>query len=205
MIHTVLLAFQLSAAPGIRTGVPLATMGRYLGRGMGAGITFYGPDRALRLRGDVTYLHFGTRTVNRPLEGTGPLIGITSSANVVIMSAGPQVGKALGGWRLAAGGDAGVAHVQSTGSTILAGDPAQVLRSNTYGTTTWTFALRALVSRRLGSGATFDLEGSWRKVGRSDFLREYHLPIGVISGIYLYPTPYSPSFLGLSASVGFAL
>ena len=190
-----------TAAPGARAGFALGTMAEYLGTGYGMGIAFRGPPRPLRFHGDVALTRFGARTVHRRLNGTGPFIGITSNASVITMVAGPEAGLDLGGWRLGFGWDAGVTHVQSTGSTILAGDPSQVLRSNTYGSTTWAVAVRASGSHALSRQVALNAEASVTYLGQVDFLREYNLPIGVISGIYLYPTPYRPRFASAAISL----
>lgn len=93
----------------------------------------------------------------------------------------------------------------STGSTVFPGDPNQVNRSNTYNTATWAGLLSASAGMRISRVAVASVEGSYVQVGRSKFLREYNLPIGQISGIYLNPTPYAPSFATVSVAIRFLI
>lgn len=193
-----------SGGPEIVYATPLKTMADYFGHGAGFGLALAPSSGPLSLRIDASWTRFGERTVTRQLNGSGPPIGITSSASIIQLLAGPEGALRLGGWRITAATQAGVGYVLSTGSTILPGDPAQVQRSNTYTTVTWALAAGAGVGRRVGSG-TLSLGAAAVQLGEADFLREYNLPIGVISGIYLNPTPYAPLFTTLSATLTFPL
>ena len=180
-------------------------MSDYFGNGAGFGVTLKPPSAApLSLSFETSWTRFGDRTVTRQLNGSGPPIGITSSANIVQMLAGPEAALRLAGWQLGAATLGGAGYVMSTGSTILPGDPAQVQRSNTYTTLTWALSARLSVAHRVGSGL-LSLGAAAVQIGEADFLREYNLPIGIISGIYLNPTPYAPLFTTLSATLTFPL
>lgn len=181
---------------------PVGTMDDYFSTGTGFGLVLHGPKK---LRFDGTWTHFGTTTVQRPLGGSGSVnVGIGSSAEIITVLAGPELEMPLETFRLTAAGQGGLGYVQSTGSTILPGDPQQVQRSNTYGTFTYSLAGRFGISHRLGSGRVA-LGYAFVFMGESDFLREYNLPIGVISGIYLNPTPYNPVFATWSVALTFPL
>ena len=193
-----------SGGPEVLYAAPLKTMSDYFGNGAGFGLSLAPSSGPLSLRIDASWTRFGDRTVTRQLNGSGPPIGITSSANIVQTMLGPEGALQLGGWRVTAATQAGAGYVLSTGSTILPGDPARLQRSTTYTTLTWALAARAGVAHRLGSGS-LALGVSAMQLGEADFLREYNLPIGIISGIYLNPTPYAPLFVTLSAALTFPL
>ena len=193
-----------SGGPEIVYATPLETMADYFGHGAGFGLALAPSSGPLSLRIDASWTRFGERTVTRQLNGSGPPIDITSSANIIQALIGPEGALQLGGWRLTAATQAGAGYVLSTGSTILPGDPLLLNRSNTYTTLTWALSARAGVARRAGSGM-ISLGAAAVQLGEADFLREYNLPIGVISGIYLNPTPYAPLFWTVSLAVTFPL
>jgi len=193
-----------SGGPVVQLAMPTGTMADYFGNGTGFGLTLSRPTGPVMLRIDAVWTRFGERTVTRQLNGAGPPIGITSSGNFLTALAGPEGELRLGGWRGGLAAQGGLGYVQSTGSTILPGDPAQVQRSNTYSTFTWAVSAGASLAHRVGSGR-LSLAYSVVQIGKSDFLREYNLPIGVISGIYLNPTPYPPLYTTASLALTFPL
>lgn len=181
---------------------PIGTMDDYFGTGTGFGLVLHGPKK---LRFDGTWSHFGTTNVQRPLGGSGSVnIGIGSSAEIITVLGGPELEMPLESFRLTFGGQAGLGYVQSTGSTVLPGDPQKVQRSNTYGTFTYAAAGRFGIAHRLGSGRVA-LGYAFVFMGEADFLTENNLPIGVISGIYLNPTPYHPNHATWSVALTFPL
>lgn len=203
-------AAQWTVSPEVSLAGPLGTMGEYLGRGVGFGASIRAGARPLagtpvpvrvNLRVQARWTHFGTRGVSRPWNGTGAAIGIRSSANVALLTAGPELSAAVGPFRLGASAGAGGATVLATGSTTFAGDPNQVNRSNTWSTTTWAATVSVSASATVARRLQLMIEGSYVQTGRAKFLREYNLPIGYISGIYLNPTPYAPSFAAVSMGV----
>ncbi len=194
-----------SAAPGLHLAGPLGRMRGYFGGGAGFGMALRRGEGRVALRTEASWTHFRARTVSRPLNGAGPSIGITSTANIFLLLAGPEAAIRVGRFHLALGAEAGGTHLLSTGSTILPGDPAQVDRSNTYATLTWSAAAHASVRTRLAARMDLAIDVEAVQVGRSDFLREYNLPIGVISGIYLHPTPYAPALATARLSLLFPL
>jgi len=69
---------------------------------------------------------------------------------------------------------------------------------------TWAAAGGVTLALRLGSARSapeLDLSGRFVTAGETKFLREYNLPIGVISGLYAKPTPYRPSLAAVSLGV----
>ena len=194
-----------TATPAIAVGFPAGTMAGYLGAAAGIALGIRRGEGVVRLRGDLTWMHFGSRSISRAYNGTGPAIGITSSANVMLAMGGPELSLRRGRMRAALGIEGGAAHVLATGSTVLPGDPAQVNRSNTYATLTWAAKARTAVSLRVGRRMDIVVEGAVVQLGKTEFLREYNLPIGVISGIYLNPAPYKPTFVYISAGLAVPL
>ena len=188
----------------LEAAAPQDVMKDYFGSGAGFGLVLHHGAGPVALRFDGTWTHFGEHYAQRHLGGTGPGIGIVSSASFATVLAGPSAGVSMAGFQAGVAVQGGGGYVTSTGSTVLPGDPSQVMRSNTYGTFTWAAAARASLSHRVGPGRA-SVGYSLVMLGQTDFLREYNLPIGVISGIYLYPTPYQPMFTTLSVAMTFGL
>lgn len=188
-----------SGGPLLRGAWATGTMGRYLGGGYGFGIALRPASHPIVLEASLT--RFGTRTVTRYYEGKSfTPVDIASSARFALVAAGPEFRLPVGFARLRISVQGGAAHALATGSTILPGDSAQVQRSGTYTTLTWAAMGRAALVKRLGT-AELAFDAGVVQLGRTKFLREYNLPIGVISGIYLYPTPYAPLFWSAGASL----
>lgn len=195
---------RFTGGPVLRAAHPLGTMGEYLDNAAGFGFAFQ-PPGALPLRVEAGLLRFATRTAARTYNGQGTTpIDITSSARILLVVGGPQLSAGIAGLRIAAGLLGGAAHVSATGSTVLAGDPQQVQRANTYTTITWAGGVRGAVALPLGP-SELAIDVAWLRLGETEFLREYNLPIGVISGIYLNPTPYPPAFVTAGLSLRVAL
>jgi hypothetical protein len=190
---------------GIRYTVPMSTMSEYFvpGRGVAVAMRAGRPGTPWRLAADAEYLRFGDHTVYKPYNGTGPAVAITSAADILVLGAGP--GLALRGGRLDAGltVGVGVAYTHASGRTAIGTSP-QNDRGNTYTTLTWQVQGGAALGCRLGSSPTaarLELSGRVVHAGETDFLREYNLPVGVISGLYINPTPYAPTFAVFALTV----
>jgi len=204
------LLAQLSAEFGPRFASAQGTLGIYLkgGYGFGARIHSLAPGRLIGLRVDGEFLTFGARTVVRPYNGNGPPIGITTGSRIFMATAGPELRR---GWRrlgASIGVGAGVAYFSNTGAVDGLGDPDRFRRANSYGHVTWALRGGAGASLRLGrspQSARLELGAQFVQSGPSPYLREYNLPYGVISGIYLYPTPVRPSFTVLSLGISTGL
>lgn len=202
--------WQASAGGGLRYGAPAGTMGDYLGpaRGLGATMRAVRAGSALRFAGDVEVLNFAQRTVTRPYAGSGPDIDITSSAEVLLLGAGPELGFGAGRFDFAVQAGLGGAYVHAAGQTSGLGTSPQNERGNTFTTFTWQVQGGVALGYRLGSGTRAPraaLAGRVVQAGTTDFLREYNLPIGVISGLYPNPTPYAPRFVVLALTVTAAI
>jgi len=201
---------QLSAEFGPRFASATGTLGTYLngGYGFGARIRSLAPGRRIGLRVDGEFLAFGERTVVRPYNGNGPPIGITTGSRIFMATAGPELRR---GWRrlgAAVGVGAGAAYFSNTGAVDGLGDPDRFRRANSYGHITWALRGGAGAGVRLGrspQSARLELGAQFVRSGPAPYLREYNLPFGVISGIYLYPTPVHPTFVVYSIGVSAGL
>lgn len=188
----------------VGAGWPAGTMGDYLGDARGFSMALRRPSAGLvGWRLEAGWMSFGTRTVQRTYNGNGTVpVNITSSARVMTVLGGPEATARLLGTRLRLGAHLGGAHVLTTGSALVPGTPTSAQRASTWPTVTWAAGLRAEASLPLGP-LELGADLSFLQLGRTKFLREYNLPIGYISGIYLFPTPYAPAFTtaGLSLRV----
>ena len=200
------LVAQWTVSPQVQAAAPLGTMGDYFGRGAGFGMTLRSGPGPVRWRIQTSYTRFNPHTVIRGYNGNDNMpIFLTSGATLMTVVAGPEVAARVGRTRLAAGAGAGLVHVLASGSTRFTGDPPLVNRSNTFSSVTWAGQLYASVGRRVSPAADILVEGSVAQLGRTKFLREFNLPIGQISGMYLNPTPYAPRLASVSLSLRFAL
>ncbi len=183
----------------------MATMAEYFvpGRGIAVSARAVRAGGALVLAGDAEYLRFGDHTVEKPYNGTGPAVAITSAADILLIGAGPGLALRKGRVDAAVQAGAGVAYTHASGRTTIGTSP-QNDRANTYTTLTWQVQGGAALGLRLGASpeaARLELSGRVVHAGETDFLREYNLPVGVISGLYINPTPYAPTFAVLALTV----
>jgi len=183
---------------GIRYAVPMSVMSGYFGGGHGiAGALRAARGRsALRIAADAEYLHFPEYSVFRPYNGTGPAVQITSAADIMLLGVGPALALRKGRFDAGVNAGAGGAYTHASARTHIGTSP-QNDRANTYTTFTWQVQGGAALGYRLGAAATaarLELSGRVVHAGETDFLREYNLPVGVISGLYAKPTPYEPTF-----------
>jgi len=198
-------------APSLRVGIGVAaasalgTMDTYYDGARGLSFSLRsGAPHALRPRGDVDLVNFADATVERPYNGTGPTIAITSGAEVLLFGAGAELGHALGRFEGALRAEAGGAYFHTSAATDSLGTNPNNQRANTYTTLTWQVQGGATIGFRLGAADVAPrLEVSARVVhaGETKFLREYNLPVGVISGLYAKPTPYAPTFALLTFGI----
>ena len=198
-------------SPPLRVGIGVAaasamgTMDTYYDGARGLSFSLRSDARhALRVRGDVDLVNFADATVERPYNGNGPTIAITSGAEVLLVGAGAELGHTLGRLEGALRAGAGGAYFHTSAATDSLGTNPNNQRANTYTTLTWQVQGGATLGFRLGAAALAPrLEVSARVVhaGVTKFLREYNLPVGVISGLYAKPTPYAPTFALLTIGI----
>jgi hypothetical protein len=191
-------AWSWQGGGGVRYAVPMSTMSGYFGAGHGiaGSLRASRASSALRLAADAEYLHFPEYTVYRPYNGTGPAVAITSAADILLLGFGPALTLRKGHFDLGANIGAGGAYTHSSARTHIGTSP-QNDRGNTYTTFTWQVQGGAALGYRLAAtpaAPRLELSGRVVHAGETDFLREYNLPVGVISGLYAKPTPYEPTF-----------
>jgi len=191
-------AWRVQGGGGVRYAVPMTTMSGYFGYGTGlaASLRAFRTGSPLRLVGDIEYLHFGDHTVYRPYNGTGPAVAITSAADIMLLGVGPALALRAGGFDGVLQVGAGGAYTHSAAQTAIGTSP-QNQRGNTYTTFTWQLQGGVAVGLRLAAterAPRLELSGRVVHAGTTAFLREYNLPVGVISGLYANPTPYAPTF-----------
>jgi len=202
-------AWSWQGGGGVRYAVPMSTMSGYFGGGHGiaASLRASRAGSVLRLAADAEYLHFPEYTVYRPYNGAGPAVEITSAADIMILGVGPALALRKGRFDAGVNVGAGGAYTHSSARTHIGTSP-QNDRANTYTTFTWQVQGGAAVGYRLGVQPTaprLELSGRVVHAGATDFLREYNLPVGVISGLYAKPTPYEPTFAVFALSLTAAL
>jgi hypothetical protein len=189
--------WRLSAGIGPAYGRALGTMATYLA---GAGgldahlVATRGGTWALRV--DAGLLTFAQRVVERPLGGpASPVILIGTGSRIALVTVGPA--RSLGHGRVAvmAHAAAGIAQYNNTGALDLGGDPQRFRRSDVYGTFTWAATGGASVRYSVSDASALELSGRLVHTGEAPYLREGNLPVGVISGVYLYPKPYAPTLV----------
>jgi hypothetical protein len=190
---------------GVRYTVPMSTMSEYFvpGRGIAVSMRAAREGSPFVLTGDAEYLHFGDHTASKPYNGTGPAVAITSAADILLIGAGPGLVLRKGRFHAGVQAGAGVAYTHAAGRTA-SGTSPQNDRANTYTTLTWQVQGGAALGVRLGGSpgaARLELSGRVVHAGETDFLREYNLPVGVISGLYINPTPYAPTFAVFALTV----
>jgi hypothetical protein len=190
------------ATPRWRIGIgalaahAVGTMGDYLAGACGVVATArFEAGPRLSARADAELVRFLPRTVRRRYEGSGPPIDIATGSSLVLVTAGPELraraGRASAGVRVGVG----AAAFSNRGSTSGLDSSVQTVRAATFSTLTWAAqAGLALALRLAAPPSAVRLEASIRLVaaGRTAFLREYNLPVGIISGLYPQPTPYAP-------------
>jgi hypothetical protein len=190
---------------GVAGATAMGTMDTYYANARGLSFSLRSSKAGLvRLRGDVDLVNFADETVTRPYNGTGPSIAITSGAEVMLLGAGAEVGHALGRFEGSLRAGAGGAYFHTSAATDSLGTSPQNQRANTYTTLTWQVQGGATIGLRLGPAAfapRIELSARVVHAGETKFLREYNLPIGVISGLYAKPTPYAPTFALLTLGV----
>src|SRR5437868_7443832 len=99
-----------TAAPELRLASALGTLGDYMDRGAGFGLALRSGAGRVVLRTDASWTHFRARSVTRGYNGGSIPLGLTSSANMLVVQAGPEVSLPLGRFSFAAGAGGGVAH-----------------------------------------------------------------------------------------------
>jgi hypothetical protein len=200
-------AQALRGGVSVSSASALGTMATYFEHSLGFGITVRRDGGGLvNLRGDAEFLDFSEVTLSRLYNGAGPSLLITSGAAIVLLTGGAELRRALGRVETALSAGVGAAYIHFTGAVDSLGTSAQNRRSGTFTTLTWQAQAGAAVALRLSrSPAAPRIELSARLVqaGTTDLLREYNLPVGVISGLYANPTPFAPTFaimaLGMTA------
>src|SRR5512138_2659654 len=91
-------AQRWSGGPAVHWALPLATMGDYLGGGLGFSLVLRPPAGPFRL--ETGWQRFGTRTAARQYLGKCcTTVDITSSARVFTLLGGAESGLDLGGTR----------------------------------------------------------------------------------------------------------
>jgi hypothetical protein len=198
--------WRMSAEGGPLYAQARGTLATYLsgGYGFGARIHAAPAGSSLGLRVDGEFLTFGEQTRMLPYNGSGPDIAITTGSRIFLATAGPELRREWHRLGFAVGAGAGMAYFSNTGAVDGWGDPDRFQRANSYGHVTWALRGGAGANLRLGRSprsARLEFGAQVVQAGASPYLREYNLPVGVISGIYLYPTPFRPSFVVCSVGV----
>jgi hypothetical protein len=182
----------------------LGTMGDYLTGGVGLAVTVQRePRHGLTPRADAELVRFSSRTVRRHYEGSTAPIDITTGSTLLLVAAGLEAGLRSGragvGVRIGVGG----AAFSNRGSTSGLDSSFQTVRAVTFSTLTWAAQAGLAMGLRLGvrpSAPRLEASALVVAAGRTAFLREYNLSIGIISGLYPQPTPYAP-WLGVVSLV----
>lgn len=188
--------------------VPAGRIGTYVASGSGVGASARIPwrHRGLVLRIDFDYLDAGPTTRTRPWGGaTSPYtVTIVTGTRAFALSAGPEIGGSRGPFRLGLAAGAGAAPVSNASAVSGLYDLDPFARAATHTGVTWLLSAGAVAGVRLGGGRTpvgLELSVRWLGMGRTGIVREDHLPVGLISGVYLYPTPTQTRFLITRAAV----
>lgn len=179
---------ELAAGPAV-TG-PAGTLARYLGVGYGADLSLrLGPRRVgLRVAGEYAWFPQATRA--RPFAGG--TVMLTTGLRVLQFTGGPEWRVGVGRLQAGVGAGVGVARYASTSAVSGIGDPDRFTRAVTYDDLAWAATAGAGLALRLGAARAplaVRLEGRYARSGDLRIVREENLPTGVLSGVYLPPTP----------------
>jgi len=180
---------------------PLGQLGTYVGGGGGAGGSVQVPlGRGVAL--DVTADYFAAGPTTEQRRWGGPqspyTVTITTGTRAFAVGAGPAASLSRGPVRATLHVGAGVAHVTNSSAVSDLYDLDPFARATTHTDLTWVAAVGGGLGVRIGRGHAplwLELSTRWLEMGRTGIVREDHLLVGQISGVYLYPTPTQTRFL----------
>lgn len=190
---------------------PLAALGTYVGGGAGAGGSVHVPvGNRLALTVTADYFGAGPTTQQRRWGGAQSPYSVTiaTGTRVFALEAGPAAELTRGPVRAALHVGAGVAHVANSSSVSGLYDLDPFARATTHAQLTWTVAVGGGLGLRVSRGHTplwLELSTRWIHTGRTGIVREDHLLVGQISGVYLYPTPTDTRFLITRLAIAFGV
>jgi hypothetical protein len=183
------------------------SFGRYLGSGYGFSVGVVGRRGIATLALDAQYLRFPPASRARPLGSA--TVTITTGLRAIVLSAGPGLWLSRGRMSVGAGLAGGIARTTATSDVGGLGDPDRLSRGVVNNDLTWMASGTFGTAVRLARGSrpvTLEFGLGWATTGDLRLVREENLPIGVISGVYLPPTPTAGSWLtarlGLSVGLG---
>jgi len=206
---TLLPAAALAQAPSLLSGVGLsyahatATLGDYIGGGYGVTAAVRIAGRHFGVRLDADFLRFPSTTRSRPFLGTGPMVEITTGMRVFTLAIGPEAHVSAGRFSAGVFGSAGLAQFANTSSLTGLGDDPRFARSETFGDLTAAVHGGAVFDLEVGSHVTMELVARYTVTGETGFTREVNLRYGVLSGLYMVPTPTRASFFTLRLGMFF--
>ncbi len=206
-VVTILPAAAFAQAPPVLVGVGLsyahatATLGEYVGGAYGAAAVVRMPGRHFGARVDADFLSFPTTTSARPFLGTGPEVWISTSMKSFTLTVGPEARLSRGRFSAGVFGGVGLARFSNSSSlTGLSSDP-RFGGAATFGDVTVAAQGGAIFGLEVGSGVTMELAARYVVTGETSFVTEENLRAGVISGLYMVPTPTRASFFALRLGV----
>ena len=199
---------RIDFSVGVERVVPVGTLGSYVGPGVGVGAAARVPlgRSAFAISVGVDYLDAGPTTDTRQWGGpTSPYsVTIATGTRVFALGAGPEADVERGPLRVGIGAGAGVAHVTNTSAVSGLYDLDPFARATAHSSVTWMLSAGADARVRVAGSRTpvrLELSLRWLGMGPTGIVREDHLPVGQISGVYLYPTPTETRFLVARAGV----
>lgn len=199
---------RVDVSVGVERVVPVGTIGSYVDPGVGVGAAVRVPlgRTAFALSVAADYLDAGPTTGTRQWGGpTSPYsVTIATGTRVFAFGAGPEADVERGPLRVGIGLGAGVAQVTNTSAVSGLYDLDPFARATAHSSVTWMLAAGADARLRVAGRQTpvrLELSLRWLGMGPTGMVREDHLPVGQISGAYLYPTPTETRFLVARAGV----
>ena len=199
---------RIDFSVGVERVVPVGTLGSYVGPGVGVGAAIRVPfgRSAFAISVGADYLDAGPTTDTRQWGGpTSPYsVTIATGTRVFALGAGPEADVERGPLRVGIGAGAGVAHVTNTSAVSGLYDLDPFARGTAHSGVTWMLSAGADARVRVAGNRTpvrLELSLRWLGMGPTGIVREDHLPVGQISGAYLYPTPTETRFLVARAGV----
>jgi len=189
---------RIVVGAGPEIGWATGTLGTYLGPAVGAGASVRWHLSPLSLRLDADYAQFLSTRVARPYPGTTADVDIETTMRAFTVLGGPEVGMRMGRISARVTASAGVARSATTSTLSGLGDPTYYSRSTTFDDLTWALAAGGGTGVLISGGHTpvwVVVDGSYRRTGDVRIVREDALRSGVISGLYLPPTPTPASWV----------
>jgi len=202
-----LLPAAASAQAPVMAGVGLSyahatsTLGGYVGPAYGAAVLLRMTGNTFGARLDADYLSFPATTSAHRFLGTGPEVSITTGMKTFTLTVGPEARWRTGRFSAGLFGAVGIASFSNTSALTGLGSDPRFEGAATFNDVTLAAQGGALFGLEVGSTVTMELAARYAVTGETGFVTEENLRTGVISGLYMVPTPTRASLFSLRLAV----